>query len=327
MNQTKSMVVKALDAALVAENSKIETPGYGEIRLCTTACGLNFADLLLIKGRYQEKRQPPFIPGMEVCGTVEALGDGVTGFAIGDRVACVPGHGGLATHICVKADLCVKVPEVLTDAQAAGFQIAYGTSHLALTRRAKLNRNETVVVLGAAGGVGLTAVEIAHVLGARVIAVARGPEKLEIARAAGADVTLDAGDEDLKAKLKAQGPVHVVYDAVGGALGEAALSALEPEGRYLVIGFASGDIPNLKPNHLLVKNIDVLGFYWGGYTSFNKDALRDSMTTLLDWAAKGKITPHVSHILPLEQAEDGLELLRTRKATGKVVITPNENSA
>lgn len=323
MGDSTSMIVKAFGAPLTVQKSKTLGPDPGEIRLCTNACGLNFADLLAIKGQYQEKKQPPFTPGMEICGTVDALGDGVTGFSIGDRVVCVPGHGGLSTHICVNADLCTLVPEQLSDAQAAGFQIAYGTSHLALTRRAKLKPGETVVVLGAAGGVGLTAVEIAHVLGARVIAVARGSEKLEIARAAGADVMLDATDADLKAKLKAEGPVHVVYDAVGGALGEAALSALVPEGRYLVIGFASGDIPNLKPNHLLVKNIDVMGFYWGGYTKFNQSALNESMRTLLDWAAQGKITPHVSHTLPLERAEDGLELLRSRKATGKVVITPN----
>lgn len=316
------MVVNAFDTPLTLQDSKPDSPKGNEIRLSIRACGLNFADLLLIKGQYQEKRQPPFTPGMEICGTIEALGDSVSGFSIGDRVACVPGHGGLATHICVDADLCVSVPEVLTDAQAAGFQIAYGTSHLVLSRRARLVSGETVLVLGAAGGVGLTAVEVAHLMGARVIAVARGAEKLDIARAAGADVVLDSEDPDLKAKLKAEGPVDVVYDAVGGTIGEAAFSALAPEGRYLVIGFASGDIPKLKLNHLLVKNIDVIGFYWGGYTSFDRAALRDSMATLLDWAAEGKIKPHVSHVLPLERAEDGLDLLRNRQATGKVVITP-----
>lgn len=320
MSQSKSRVVNALGASLSTEFSQIGSPKPEEIRLCTNACGLNFADLLMIKGQYQEKREPPFTPGMEICGVIDALGKNVAGFQIGDRVACVPGHGGLSTHICVPASLCISVPDALSDEQAAGFQIAYGSSHLALTRRANLKRGETVVVLGAAGGVGLTAVEIAHVIGARVIAVARGTEKLEIARAAGADVTIDSTDDDLKAKLKAAGPVQVVYDAVGGTIGEAALSALAPEGRYLVIGFASGDIPKLRPNHLLVKNVDVIGFYWGGYTNFNHGALRDSITELLTWAADGKIKLHVSHVLPLDRAEEGLELLRTRKATGKVVI-------
>ncbi|MEO9826226.1 MAG: NADPH:quinone oxidoreductase family protein [Paracoccaceae bacterium] len=323
MSDRKSMSVSALSAPLTALSTPLQAPGPDTIRLYTLACGLNFADLLQIKGEYQESVGFPFVPGMEVCGVVDALGANVEIFEVGDRVACVPGHGGLATHVTVPAARCVRVPDALSDAQAAGFQIAYGSSHLALTRRARLKAGETVVVLGAAGGVGLTAVEIAHVMGANVIAVARGAEKLEIARKAGANVTLDATSADLKDQLKAAGPVHVVYDAVGGALGEAAFSALVPEGRYLAIGFASGDIPKLRLNHALVKNIDVIGFYWGAYAKFNQDALRDSMAELLDWAATGRITPHISHVLPLEKAQDGLELLRSRKATGKVVITPN----
>lgn len=321
MGDVTSLVVKSLGGPLSVKLSKIETPGHGEIRLHTVACGLNFADLLQIKGQYQERIDPPFVPGMEICGRVDAIGTGVDEFKKGDRVACVPGHGGLSTQTIVPAHLCISVPDALSDVQAAGFQIAYGSSHLALTRRARLQSGETVLVLGAAGGVGLTAVEIAHVVGARVIAVARGAQKLDIARAAGADVLIDASAPDVKDQLKAAGPVHVVYDAVGGALGEAAFSTLVPEGRYLVIGFASGDHPKLKLNHLLVKNIDVIGFYWGGYSRFNSQALRDSIRTLLDWAEIGQITPHISHVLPLDQAEHGLDLLRTRKATGKVVIT------
>ena len=315
------MVIDAPNGPLVAQKLHIPVPDTLAIRLRILACGLNFADLLQIKGEYQERNGFPFVPGMEVCGIVEAVGAHVTGIKTGDRVACVPGHGGLASHICVPADSCVSVPGALSDVQAAGFQIAYGSSHLALTRRARLLPGETVVVLGAAGGVGLTAVEIAHVMGARVIAVARGAEKLAIARSAGADITIDSTSANFKDQLKTAGPVHVVYDAVGGAMGEAAFSALVPEGRYLVIGFASGDIPKLRLNHALVKNIDVIGFYWGGYAKFDQDALRNSMSELFDWAADGRITPHVSHVLPLERAQDGLELLRSRKATGKVVIT------
>lgn len=317
-----SMVINTPHGMLQAELTKNETPRAKEIRLHTSACGLNFADLLQIKGQYQEKITPPFVPGMEICGIVDAVGPDVTTFKRGDRVACVPGQGGLATHAIVPASICVPVPDAISDVEAAGFQIAYGTSHLALSRRARLKVGETIVVLGAAGGVGLTAVEIAHLMGARVIAVARGSNKLEIARAAGADVTIDSTETNLKKQLKAAGPIHVVYDAVGGVAGEAALSALAPEGRYLVIGFASGDIPKLRPNHLLVKNVDVMGFYWGGYTKFNPEALRDSMRILFDWAVKGCIKPHISHVLPLERAQEGLDLLRTRSATGKVVITP-----
>lgn len=322
MSAVKAMVVNSLGGPLELETLPLAPPESNEICLKIRACGLNFADLLQIEGKYQERIAPPFVPGMEVCGTIETVGPAVKGFEVGQRVVCVPGHGGLATHLNVTAALCTPVPDTLNDIQAAGFQIAYGTSHMALVRRARLQAGETVLVLGAAGGVGLTAVEIAHAMGARVIAVARGARKLEIARAAGADVLIDASEPDLKHRFKSEGPVHVVYDAVGGDLGEAALSSLAPEGRFLAIGFASGDIPQVKLNHMLVKNIDVIGFYWGGYTKFNPDALRDSMETLLDWAAEGRITPHVSHVLPLEQAEEGLELLRSRKATGKVVITP-----
>ncbi len=285
------------------------------------ACGLNFADLLMIKGSYQETPARPFVPGMEVCGEIIAVGQEVSGFSVGDRIVAFCGSGGLAEEAVVSAARCRKVPPSMPDAVAAGFQIAYGTSHLALTRRARLQAGETLVVLGAAGGVGLTAVEIGHAMGARVIAVARGAEKQKIAREAGADETLDAGTEDLRGALKALGSADVVYDAVGGALGEAALRAMKPEGRFLAIGFASGDVPVAKLNHLLVKNVDVIGLYWGGYLKFAPNVLTDSLGELMEWHADGRIRPHVSHILPFEQALEGLDLLKTRQATGKVVIT------
>lgn len=322
MTDVRSMTVMTLGGPLVAKLSKSGAIGGNELWLKVRACGLNFADLLMIKGEYQEKQPLPFVPGMEICGVIEAVGAKVQSHKPGDRVACVVGQGGLASHISVPAEICVSVPANLSDSQAAGFQIAYGTSHLALTRRARLCAGETIVVLGAAGGVGLTAVEIANQLGARVIADARGTKKLAIAHAAGADVTIDSDAPNLKERLKSEGPINVVYDSVGGSMGEAAISAIAPEGRYLIIGFASGDLPHLRPNHLLVKNIDVIGFYWGGYVKFDHAALRDSMRTLLEWAAEGRIKPHVSHVLPLEQAEKGLDLLRNRTATGKVVITP-----
>lgn len=283
-------------------------------------CGLNFADLLMIKGTYQDTPNLPFIPGMEVCGEVVEVESDVKHVKVGDRIAAFCGDGGLAKYANIDASRCIKLPETMPSATAAGFQIAYGTSHLALTRRARLQPGETLVVLGAAGGVGLTAVEIGHAIGARVIGVARGAEKRAIAERAGADITFDAEADDLRDALKAAGPVHVVYDAVGGDLGEAALRSLAPEGRFLTIGFASGDVPKPRLNHLLVKNIDVIGFYWGGYLAFDPDTLRDSLSELLDWHADGRLNPHISHVLPFDQIEDGLELLRSRKATGKVVI-------
>ena len=296
-------------------------PGPSEVRLAIAACGLNFADLLMAKGTYQQTPALPFTLGMEVCGTVTAVGDGVTTPAVGQRVAVFAGSGGLAEEGVFPAALCRPVPEAMPDEIAAGFQVAYGTSHLALTRRARLAPGETLLVLGAAGGVGLTAVEIGHALGARVVAVARGTDKLDVARAAGADVLIDAAAEDVADRIKAAGPVDVVYDPVGGALFKPALSACNREARYIVIGFASGEVPRIPANHLLVKNVDVMGFYWGGYLDFAPDALTDSMAELMEWYLDGRLSPHISDTFPLERAQEALDHLASRRSTGKVVVT------
>lgn len=317
----RALVIPPSGVPEFVQDWSVSAPKAGELAVKIAACGLNFADLLMIDGTYQETPDRPFVPGMEICGEVTEIGEGVAGFAKGDRILAFCGHGGLAEKTVVAAARCRKVPQTMPDTVAAGFQIAYGTSHLALTRRARLQPGETLVVLGAAGGVGLTAVEIGHALGARVIAVARGAEKREIARRAGADETLDAETEDLRGALKALGGADVVYDSVGGALGEAALRAMKPEGRFLAIGFASGDVPVAKLNHLLVKNVDVIGFYWGGYLKFAPSALTESLGELMAWHGAGRIRPHISHVLPFGQALEGLDLLKSRKATGKVVIT------
>ncbi|ARU01461.1 NADPH:quinone oxidoreductase family protein [Yoonia vestfoldensis] len=297
-------------------------PGPGEVLLDIAACGLNFADLLMAKGSYQDTPPPPFTLGMEVCGTVAGLGAGVTSPAIGTRVAVFGGQGGMAEQGVFPANLCRPVPADMTAETAAGFMVAYGTSHLALTQRARLQQGETLLVLGAAGGVGLTAVEIGKALGARVIAVARGADKLAVARAAGADHVIDSQSDDIKAAVKALGGADVVYDPVGGAAFKAALGACKPLARYIVIGFASGDVPQVPTNILLVKNIDLIGFYWGGYLKFSPDILSDSLATLLGWLAEGRLSPHISHVLPLDQAAEALELMRSRASTGKVVVTP-----
>lgn len=296
-------------------------PQEGEVLIKIAACGLNFADLLMSKGTYQDTPAPPFTLGMEVCGTVIACGLGVTVPAIGNRVAVFGGQGGLADEGVFAADRCLVLPDVMPSEVAAGFQIAYGTSHLALTRRARLKAGETLVVLGAAGGVGLTAVEIGKTMGARVIAVAKGADKLEIARAAGADHVVDARD-DVKSALKALGGADVVYDPVGGDLFKAVFGATNKEGRIITIGFASGTIPQIPANILLVKNIEVIGFYWGGYMKFAPDVLDASLKELVRWYSEGKLRPHVSHVLPLENAGEALELIASRKSTGKVVVTP-----
>lgn len=297
-------------------------PAAGELCVAIGACGLNFADLLMVKGQYQDTPEAPFTLGMEVAGIVTDLGEGVTGPAIGTRVAVFGGQGGLAEAGCFPADRAAALPDSMSFEQAAAFQIAYGTSHVGLDHKARLQPGETLLVLGAAGGVGLTAVEIGKLMGARVIACARGADKLEVARQAGADHLIDAKTQDIREECRALGGVDVVYDPVGGDQFTAAFRACRPEARILTIGFASGEVPQIKANHLLVKNIDVLGLYWGGYLTFRPSVVTDSLATLFTWFEEGKLRPHVSHVLPLERAAEGLELLRSRKSTGKVVITP-----
>lgn len=300
----------------------LPAPGPGELRLRIRACGLNFADLLMIRGAYQDTPEPPFTLGMEVAGEVDALGHGTHGPAPGTRVAVFGGHGGLADFGCFPADRAVPLPDAMSFEQAAAFQVAYGTSHVALGHRARLRPGETLLVLGAAGGVGLTAVEIGTLMGARVIACAHGAEKLAIARQAGADHLIDAATDDIREACRALGGLDVVYDPVGGDQFRAAFRACNPEARILTIGFASGEVPQIPANHLLVKNLSVMGLYWGGYLKFRPAILTESLETLLGWFAEGRIRPHVSHVLPLDQAAEALELLRGRKSTGKVVVTP-----
>ena len=317
----RAFVLSTTDTPPSLTDLPVPEPATGEVRLNIRACGLNFADLLMARGQYQETPDLPFVMGMEVAGTVEALGEGVTNLSVGQRVAAFSGHGGLAEKGCFAANRCVPIPDVMPFDHAAGFMVAYGTSHVALTHRARLKEGETLLVLGAAGGVGLTAVEIGAQLGATVVAVARGAEKLAIAKAAGASVLIDSDSADLKDKLKALRGVDVVYDAVGDPVSSAALRALKPEGRFVVIGFAGGKIPQFPANILLVKNIDVIGLYWGGYATFKPQVITQSIVDLMALYAQGRLKPHISHALPLEQAPDGMELMRTRKSTGKVVIT------
>lgn len=295
-------------------------PAKGEIIVRVEAVGLNFADMLSIQGKYQVRQVPPFIPGMELSGVVETLGPGVEGPVPGTRVLATCPAGALAERISLPAARLTRLPDAISFTEAAGFPIAYGTSHLALTHKARLQPGETLFVTGAAGGVGLTAVEIGKRLGARVIASARGAERLEVARAAGADVLIDSDAPGLKEALKAEGGVDVVYDAVGGAGFDAALRACKPDGRLLAIGFASGEVPQVPANLLLVKNLTVIGFWYGGYETLAPKLVADSLAQLLHWRAEGLIRPHLSHVLPFEAFPEGLALLRDRKATGKVVI-------
>ena len=294
--------------------------GANQILIRMAACALNFADLLMIRGIYQETPTLPFTLGMEVAGDVAAVGSKVTNFKVGDRAAAFSGSGGLAELCAVDTSRCLKILNNLSYETAASALISYGTSHLALTHRAKIKPGETLLVLGAAGGVGLTAVEIGAALGARVIAVARGQNKLEVCRARGAEITIDSSSEDMVGIIKELGGVDVVYDPVGGNPFIAALKCCKPEARYLTIGFASGNIPQIKANHLLVKNVDVMGFYWGGYLNFAPDMLSRSLTRAMEMISQRLLKPHISAVYDFDQILVALDHLKDRKSTGKLVI-------
>lgn len=318
----KAFRVTRFDAPPALCDLSLPAPAAGEVQIRIHATALNFADTLMCRGKYQDTPEPPFTLGLELAGEIIALGADVHEHAIGDRVAVYSGQGGLASAGNFPADRCLQLPAGLDYDTAAALQIAYGTSHMALEYKARLQPGERLVVTGAAGGVGLTAVEIGKLMGAEVIAIARGADKLAVAHAAGADHLIDANDPEIREKIKALGGADVVYDAVGGALYDPCFRATNPDGRILLIGFAGGDLPVMKPNHMLVKNITAIGFYWGGYLNFNPAPLRSSLSTVFRWAAEGRITPHISHRLPLCQATEALDLIRTRQATGKVIVTP-----
>ncbi|WP_227270095.1 NADPH:quinone oxidoreductase family protein [Roseobacter weihaiensis] len=316
----RAMQVTELGQPLRLQDVPKPTAGAGQVVVKVHTCGLNFGDLLIIKGTYQEKPDLPFTLGMELCGTVTEVGDGVSTLVVGQRVAAYCGFDALADYAAISADICVPIPEVMTDEHAAAFLITYGTSHVALDYKAHLKPAERLLVLGASGGVGLTAVELGKLMGAEVIAVARGADKLAVAKAAGADHLINSESDDIRADVKALGGADVVYDPIGGDQFKAALRACRPEARLIPLGFASGEVPQIPANHLLVKNLTVIGFYWGGYTRVNPKVLTDSFAVLIDWYAAGKLKPHVSKVLPLDQANAALDLLRTRQATGKVVV-------
>jgi len=309
---------------LVVENVASPVMKEGSVRIAVEAAGINFADLLLVSGQYQEKPPLPFTPGMEAAGTVSEIGAGASGFSVGDRVMALTGTAAFAEEVVVDAGRVYKIPGAMDCATAAAFPVTYGTSHGALDWRAHLKAGEWLLVHGAAGGVGLTAVEIGKVMGAKVIACAGGPEKLEIARQHGADHLIDYSREDIRERVKAitggRG-ADVVYDPVGGDAFDASLRSIAWGGRIVVIGFASGRIPQAPANILLVKNIDVIGFYWGSYQGRRPELLRDSYAQLFRWFEEGKVRPHISAKLDLNDVARAMDLLRQRKSTGKVVLT------
>jgi NADPH2:quinone reductase len=300
------------------------TPGPGQVVVQVKACGINFLDSLIIQGKYQSKPPMPFSPGAEAAGVIKSVGEGVTGLQPGTRVLAFCGWGGYAEELLVDAAKVVAIPDEMDMVSAAAFMIIYATSHHALKDRARLQPGETLLVLGAAGGVGLTAVELGKVMGARVIAAASSPEKLELCRKYGADELINYSTENLKDRVKeltgGKG-VDVVYDPVGGAYAEPAVRSLAWLGRYLVVGFAAGDIPKIPINLLLLKSSAMLGVFWGTYARNHPDHNSRNMAELFDWYRQGKLHPHVSGTWPLEQAAEALQHVVDRKVLGKVVLT------
>lgn len=299
-------------------------PGMGEVLVRVTAAGLNFADLLMIKGEYQEKPPLPFAPGLEIAGTIERLGLGVEGFSPGQRVMATVSHGGFAEFALARAIDLVALPDAVDDVTAAGFAIAYGTAYGSLQWATELKAGETLVVHGAAGGVGLATVECGKALGATVIGTARGKERLEVVTAHGADHVIDTASEDIRERVKAltEGRgADVVFDPIGGDVFEASLRSTAWGGRLLVIGFAGGRVQQIPANILLVKNVAAIGFYWGSYRQHDPERVRVGFETLLEWASDKRIRPHVSLTVELDRFQDAFKALETRKSTGKVVLT------
>ena len=307
--------------ALRLEEVPPPSPGPGEVRIAVHAAGVNFADTLVVKGQYQHKAPLPFSPGMEAAGEVIEVGEGVTTLAVGDRVLAPMRHGAYAEEAVLDAAHTVRMPDGMDYVTGAAFPIAYGTSHLALTHRTQLRKGDVLLVLGASGGVGLTAVEVGKALGATVIACASSAEKLEVARSRGADHLIDYAREDIRKRVKAlTGGVDVVYDPVGGDASRAALRCLNFEGRLITLGFASGEIPQIAANYLLVKNISAIGYSFSSYRFEQPDVMRRTLEEVCRWYAEGKLKPHVSFTFPLERTKDALDALLQRKSTGKVIV-------
>jgi NADPH:quinone reductase len=299
--------------------------GPGEALVRIKAAALNFFDLLIITGKYQHKPPFPFSPASEFAGIVESVGAGVTDLAPGDRVMGSTGWGAAREVIAAPAKQLVKLPDNLEFDRAAGLTVTYATTLYGLRQRGELKSGETLVVLGASGGVGLAAIEVGKIMGARVIACASSAEKLAFARKHGADETVNYASEDLRGALKRLGGergVDVVYDPVGGPYAESAVRALGWEGRYLVIGFAAGEIPKLPLNLVLLKSCDIRGVLWGAWTLREPAAQRAMMTDIVRWCAEGKLSAHVHAVYPLAEIATALKAIADRQAMGKIVLRP-----
>lgn len=301
------------------------TAGPGQVVIEVKACGVNFPDVLLTRGRYQFKPAPPFAPGGEAAGIVRAVGPGVTSVAPGDRVAATLLYGAFAEQVCVPELAVVKLPDGVGFEVGAATLLTYATTYHALADRAALQPGDTLLVLGAAGGVGIAAVELGALMGARVIAAASSDDKLAFCRAHGAAEVINYAREDLKERVKALtggDGVDVVYDPVGGAWSEPALRGTAWQGRYLVVGFASGEIPKIPLNLVLLKGCQIVGVFWGAFAQREPARNREHATKILAWVEAGKLAPAVDAVLPFAQAGEALARLERREVKGKLVLTP-----
>ena len=298
-------------------------PAPDEVLIATRAIGVNFPDTLIIEGRYQFKPTPPFSPGAELCGTIIEVGAQVRGLRVGDRVAATLAWGAYAEQVVAKASQLIRVPERVDDAQAAVLTLAHGTSFHALHDRANLSAGETMLVLGAAGGVGLAAIELGRLMGAVVIAAAGSDERLEICQARGAQHLIKYETEDLRARLReitGERGVDVVYDAVGGRHSEPAFRSLGWNGRHLVVGFAAGDIPRLALNLPLLKGASLVGVFWGDFVRRDPATHAANMNQLMGWLATGRLSPLISHRYALADAAHALLEMKARRIAGKAVL-------
>lgn len=321
----KAALCKSLDgpAGVAVEEIADPVAGPGEAVVAVRAAALNFFDTLITRGKYQTKPELPFSPSGEIAGVVESVGPGVTCVSVGDRVAASMGYGGARERIAVAAESLIPIPEGASDVVASGISVTFGTAIHGLKDRGHVQAGDWVAVLGASGGAGQAAVEIAKLMGARVIAAASG-DKLEVCRALGAEVVIDYDAGDLKQALRdATGGhgVDVVYDCVGGKYAEPAVRALAWEGRFLVVGFAAGDIPKLPLNLLLLKGAEAVGVFWGEAVRRAPQRHRANMIEVLDWIAAGKLAPRIHATYPLAEIREAIGVLDRREATGKVVLT------
>lgn len=307
---------------LVIKEISSLTPAANEVRVAVHACGLNFADILIIEGKYQERPDLPFTPGSEFSGEILEVGAGVTGIKPGDRVMA-RGRGGYAEEAIAPANSVIKISDAMSYEEAAGFAVAYGTSHMGLDRRANLKVGETLLVHGASGGVGLAAVEIGKAMGATVIATASTAQKLAVAQEHGADHLINYTEGEFRQKVKdltdGKG-ADVIYDPVGGDIFDQSLRCINWEGRIIVVGFAAGRIPQAPMNIVLVKNISLIGLFWGNYGRFDPARMRRSLDTLVEWYDQGKLKPHISTVYPLEQVAAALNEFHQRSVVGKIIL-------